>query len=101
MLKIVDGLILDPRVTVKLCPLLDHGPLPVIHAVIMHQTGGATAASSLGKYTDRTSTDHTGAHFLLDKDGTMYQTLQINRRCAHVAPIKSRCLAEMRCSKED
>jgi hypothetical protein len=101
MLKIIDGLIVDPRVKVDLCPLLDHGALVEVHAIVMHQTGGSTAAGALSKYKMINSKDHTGAHFLLDKDGTMYQTLQITRRCAHVAPIKSRCLAEMRCSTED
>ncbi len=73
----------------------------VVHAIIMHQTGGSKAAGTLSKYKMVNSKDRTGAHFLLDNDGTMYQTLQITKRCAQVAPIKSRRLAEMRCSKED
>ena len=100
MLTVVNGIIKEARVRVDLCPLLDHGPITAVHAIIMHQTDSSTAASSLSKYKDPAS-EHTGAHLLLDKDGTMYQTLALNRRCAQVAPIKSRCLEERRCSPAD
>ena len=100
MLTLVNNIVKDSRVKVDLCPLLDHGPITTIHAIIMHQTGGSTAAGTLSKYKDPKA-EHTGAHFLLDKDGTMYQTLALNRRAAQVAPIKSRCLAEKRCTPKD
>ena len=101
MLKIVDGLVVDPRVKVQLCPRLDHGPMPVVHGIVMHQTGGSTAAGTWFKYRNTQSSDRTGAHFLIDRDGSLYQTLQITRACAHVAPIKARCLAELRCTPAD
>ena len=101
MLNIVKGIILDSRVTVHLCPRLDHGPMPVVHGIILHQTGGSAITSAFGKYENKKSPDRTGAHFLIDNDGTLYQTLQVNRCCAHVAPIKSRCLVEMSCTAED
>lgn len=101
MLKIENGVIKDARVKLDLCPLLDHGPMPVVHALIMHQTDSSTATSTLNKYKNLKSSDRTGAHFLLDKDGTMIQTLAVNRRAAQVAPIKARCEAEHRCTPAD
>ena len=99
-LKVVDGVIIHPWVKVDICPRIDQGPLKEIHAIVMHQTGGSTAAGTLAEYKNPNG-KRVGAHFLLDKDGTLYQTMAITHQCWHVAPIRSRCLAELSCSKED
>jgi N-acetyl-anhydromuramyl-L-alanine amidase AmpD len=39
-----------------------------------------------------------GAHFLIDKDGTIYQTASLHKKTHHVGWIKSRCIAEHSCS---
>jgi N-acetyl-anhydromuramyl-L-alanine amidase AmpD len=39
-----------------------------------------------------------GAHFLIDKDGTIYQTASLFRQTWHVGKLRARCLAEHRCS---
>ena len=39
-----------------------------------------------------------GAHFLIDKDGTIYQTASLNKTCHHVGTLKSRCAHEQTCS---
>ena len=39
-----------------------------------------------------------GAHFLIDKDGTIYQTASLNKTCDHVGKLKSRCAYEQTCS---
>jgi len=39
-----------------------------------------------------------GAHFLIDKDGTIFQTASVLRKTRHVGHIKSRCVAQRSCS---
>ncbi len=95
-LRIVDGLIVDPRVRVALCPLLDRGPLKSVIGIIVHQTGGSTAAGTLSEYRNPLGRG-LGAHFLLDRDGTMYQTVQVNHKAYHVGRLRARCVAELTC----
>src|SRR5205823_1316303 len=67
------------------------------HAIVVHQTGGSTADSSFGKYKQGTE----GAHFLIDKDGTIYQTARVDRMCWHVGKIQSRCYSLKTCSADE
>ena len=39
-----------------------------------------------------------GAHFLIDKDGTIYQTARLTQKTWHVGRLQSRCVAELKCS---
>jgi N-acetyl-anhydromuramyl-L-alanine amidase AmpD len=39
-----------------------------------------------------------GAHFLIDKDGTIYQVASLHRQTRHVGKLKARCVAEHRCT---
>lgn len=89
------GVIIDDRVVKSISPSIERGPMPVVRGLIVHQTGGATAQSSLDSY-KRASAN--GAHFLIDKDGTIYQTASIKRQTWHVGKLKSRCMLEARCS---
>lgn len=66
-----------------------------VQGIIVHQTGGATAQSALDSYR-RSSAN--GAHFLIDKDGTIYQTASVYRQTWHIGKLKSRCMMESRCS---
>lgn len=89
------GMVLDQRVIKAIRPSIERGPMKVVRGLIVHQTGGATAQSSLDSY-QRASAN--GAHFLIDKDGTIYQTASIKRQTWHVGKLKSRCMLEARCS---
>jgi N-acetyl-anhydromuramyl-L-alanine amidase AmpD len=96
MLQIdVSGMVLDPRIKAARCPTIERGPLAKIQGIIVHQTGGPTAASSLDSYAKASST---GAHFLVDRDGTTYQTASLLKQTWHVGKLKARCLVENRCS---
>ena len=61
----------------------------------MHQTGGSTAESSLASYKNKGAN---GAHFLIDKDGAIYQTASVYKQTWHVGKLKSRCMMELKCS---
>ena len=64
------GYILNERVKRTPRPLIEHGVLRRIN----------------------------GAHFLIDKDGTIYQVASLHRQTWHVGKLRSRCVAEHRCS---
>ena len=88
------GLVHDSRVKLEIIPAIAHGPLMAIHAIVVHQTMSPTAESTLNQYRH---IGGNGAHFLIDKDGTMYQTVPLARKCQHVGKITSRCYQEHRC----
>lgn len=91
------GYILDERVKRTPRPLIEHGILHHINGIIVHQTGGASGASTLSSYTLQNAN---GAHFLIDKDGTgtIYQVASLQRQTWHVGKLRSRCVAEHRCT---
>jgi hypothetical protein len=89
------GYVLNARVQRTPRPLIERGVLQRISGIIVHQTGGASGASSLSSYTMQNAT---GAHFLIDKDGTIYQTASLFRQTWHVGRLRARCVAEYRCS---
>ncbi|WP_246791238.1 peptidoglycan recognition protein family protein [Acetobacter nitrogenifigens] len=69
--------------------------MTVIRGIVVHQTGAKTAQSSLNSYLNAGAN---GAHFLIDKDGTIYQTGSVYWIQWHVGKIRARCLAELRCT---
>lgn len=95
MLNITDGKIVDAKVVLQLQPLIERGPMKQVNGIIVHQTGGATAASALASY----ATGAAGAHLLLDRDGTVYQTARLNQTTWHVGKLRPRCVAELKCPK--
>jgi N-acetyl-anhydromuramyl-L-alanine amidase AmpD len=88
------GEVISPQVTLNLFAGLQRGAMPTVSGIIVHQTGGSTAQSTFNSY--RTSAY--GAHFLIDKDGTIYQTAAINQRTNHVGPLRARCIVAATCT---
>ena len=91
----VHGIVIHPRVTPAITSTIERGSMPKVRGLIVHQTGGATAQSSLDSYK---STGANGAHFLIDKDGTIYQTASVYKRTWHVGKLKARCLLQTTCT---
>lgn len=89
------GLVVDKRIIKAISPTIERGPMETVRGLIVHQTGGATAQSSLDSY-KRASAN--GAHFLIEKDGTIYQTASIKKQTWHIGKLKSRCMLEARCT---
>jgi N-acetyl-anhydromuramyl-L-alanine amidase AmpD len=89
------GIVEDQRVVKAISPNIERGPMLSIAGLIVHQTGGASAQSSLDSYKNAGAN---GAHFLIDKDGTIYQTASIKKQTWHTGKLKSRCMFEARCS---
>lgn len=91
------GKLLHSRITDKVNSKIEKGLLATVHAIVLHQTGASTAASSLSSY----DAGANGAHFLIDKDGTIYQTARINQKCWHVGQIRARCQEMKACSSDE
>lgn len=92
-----DGMVASPKIVLHPVATLARGRLGIVHGIVVHQTGGATAEAAFAGYASRPY----GTHFLIDKSGTIYQTASLLYYTAHVGPIKSRCLVEHRCSPVD
>ncbi|MDH5823552.1 N-acetylmuramoyl-L-alanine amidase [Luteimonas sp. RD2P54] len=75
---------------------LEKGAISGPVAVVLHRTVSAAPVSALAPLSG-----DIGTHFLIDKDGTTYQTASLRKYTAHVGPIKSRCLAEGTCEAEE
>lgn len=85
-----DGMLVDSRVIPRRLPAIEHGKLAGVRAIVVHQTDAPTAQQTFNAYL----AGGNGAHFLIDKNGHVYQTASLNQRCYHVGRlIKSKCLA--------
>src|SRR5579863_5576647 len=77
------------RVIVKIFPAIERGPMNVVNGIVVHQTDAPTAQSTFESYKNKGAN---GAHFLIDKDGVIYQTASLRQRTYHVGRVKSRCI---------
>lgn len=95
MLKIdKDGFVHDDRIKLHIVKTLARGQLGVVRGIVVHQTGGSNAQAAFAGYAARPY----GTHFLIDKDGTIYQSSSLLYYTDHVGKLKARCLAEHRCT---
>lgn len=83
------GMLFDSRVRQRRFPGIEHGDLDEVRAIVVHQTDGGTAQDAFNSYL----AGGNGAHLLIHRDGTIYQTASLNKRCYHVGRlIRSKCL---------
>jgi len=92
------GRVQNQKVQLAISQNIEAGDLLIIHGIVVHQTDSSTAQSTLNGYRAPKSN---GAHFLIDKDGTIYQTASLYKKTRHVGFIKSRCIAEKSCLPAD
>ncbi|MBU0889814.1 MAG: N-acetylmuramoyl-L-alanine amidase [Gammaproteobacteria bacterium] len=84
-----EGIFVDGRIIVRRYLNLEHGPISTVVAIVLHQTDSSTAQQTFNSYA---RSPH-GAHFLIEKNGQVYQTASLLMRCQHVGRhIRSRCL---------
>jgi len=89
------GMVTHPNVQPMRFTYIERGALTGIEGIIVHQTDSSDEKSVFAKY-QRTSA--AGAHFLIGKNGTIWQTASLLYRTDHVGPLKPRCLAQMTCA---
>ena len=97
MSKVINGKFVDTNVTQKIYSGLHKGKLSTIHAIVVHQTGAATAQHTFNSYGNSSN----GAHFLIDKKGQIYQTALLDQKTYHIGSIRSRCIETKECSKAE
>jgi N-acetyl-anhydromuramyl-L-alanine amidase AmpD len=88
------GMVVDHKVMPRRFPMIERTPMKAITGIIVHQTGSPNEQSVFANY----KAGGNGAHFLIAKNGTIYQTASVNNRTNHVGPLRARCLAEHKCT---
>ncbi|WP_261642093.1 N-acetylmuramoyl-L-alanine amidase [Erwinia mallotivora] len=86
------------RIVKKRFTTIERQDLNQINGIVVHQTSSPTADSTFNSYQESHAT---GAHFLIDKDGTIYQTASLYKVTWHVGQMKSRCYLEKKCPPGD
>lgn len=94
-----DGYLTDPGITHTPIAAISHAGISRINGIVLHRTASSTAAGTLSTW--RTRESGTGAHFLIDRDGTIHQTVSVNRQAWHVGAIRSRGEVEGTLTPED
>ncbi len=98
MTKVESGKIVDKAVEIKTYTSIDHGDLSKVTSIVLHRTDSSAANSTLAVYTKG---QKTGAHFLIDKNGYIYQTANMNKICWHVGILRPRCQIEKGCNRKE
>ncbi len=88
------GYLIHPDIKQHVMSSVERGAMSAVHGIVVHQTNGSTPESAFSAYQQR----GVGAHFLIDRDGTVYQTASVYKVAYHVGAIRARCLAEHRCT---
>ncbi|MBU1353889.1 MAG: N-acetylmuramoyl-L-alanine amidase [Gammaproteobacteria bacterium] len=88
------GMLVSAHVRPRRFSQIERQPLSEVKGIVVHQTGAERALSSFNSYGNANAN---GAHFLIDKDGVIYQTASVFKRTNHVGSLQARCLAEYTC----
>jgi len=59
-----------------------------VHAVVIHRTENNNLSEAINAFSDK---KRVGTHFIIDKDGTIYQTASLNKTTQHVGNIMAKC----------
>ncbi len=98
MAKIENGKIIDQRVEIKTYSTLEHGDINKVTSIVLHRTDSSSADSTLSAYAVGKKA---GAHFLIDKNGQIYQTASLKKYCQHVGILLPRCQIEKSCDPNE
>lgn len=93
-----EGYIDAERIIVKIFKAIERGSLVKVNGIIVHQTNSPTANSTFNSYKNAGAN---GAHFLIDKEGVIYQTASLFKTTWHVGKIQSRCYLTKKCDSAD
>lgn len=98
MAKVEDGKIIDKNVEIKIFSSIEHGKISSVTSIVLHRTDSSNANSTLSAYA---SGKKTGTHFLIDKNGHIYQTANMTKICLHVGILLPRCQIEKGCDPKE
>ena len=93
------GIVDAERIKVKIFSTIERGKLDAVNGIVVHQTNSPTAQGAFNSYADtKGPKPPNGAHFLIDKDGQIYQTASLFRVTNHVGVLQSRCVLTKKCT---
>ncbi len=98
MTKVKDGKLVDKTVDVKTYASIEHGNINKITSIVLHRTDSSNASSTIQAYANGKKS---GAHFLIDKAGKIYQTADMRKICWHVGILLPRCQIEKNCNPKE
>ena len=76
----------------KWTPLINHsspGSIEQRNTVVLHITDGSTAAGAIAWFRQTKAPNRLSAHFVIDRDGTVYQLLDIRDTAWHASQANS------------
>ncbi|SFD86767.1 peptidoglycan recognition protein family protein [Paracidovorax konjaci] len=88
----------DARIIARREPKIERGRMDKVNGIVVHQTNTATETAVFNSYGVPNAN---GAHFLIAKDGTVYQTASLFFKTNHVGRLRARCIAEKRCAPSE
>lgn len=91
-----NGYIQNAGYVIKPVAALEKGRIDGPKAIVLHRTDSTTADGTMQAFERGV-----GTHFLVGKDGTVFQAASLTRKTAHVGKIRSRCHIEGVCSLEE
>jgi hypothetical protein len=74
-----------------------NGERTATNGIVLHRTGGKTASGAI----DQWKKDGLGTHFIVDENGDIIQTADVDSKTSHVGRIRSRCNETSSCSKDE
>eukprot|EP01037_Dinobryon_pediforme_P043505 gene43505-54593_t len=83
------------KIKVKIFPKIERRRMDKVNGIVVHQTNASTIQSTFHSYAHEGAN---GAHFLIDKDGTIYQTASLYCITNHVGRLQSRCFITKKCT---
>lgn len=89
-----EGHFVSEGVQSRFFPAIEKGLLKKVNGIIVHQTDTATAQATFNSYLR----GGTGAHFLIDKNGAVYQTASLKKKTWHVGRLLAKCFETYSCS---
>lgn len=92
------GYIDAERIILRIFNNIECGKMDAVNGIVVHQTNAPTASSTFHSYQTKGAT---GAHFLIDRDGTIYQTASLFQITWHVGRLQSRCFLTKKCEPTD
>lgn len=93
-----NGHIYADRIKIKIFNNIEHEKMDAVNGIVVHQTNASSASSTFHSYQNKGAA---GAHFLIDRDGTIYQTASLFKVTWHVGRLQSRCYLTKKCEPAD
>jgi N-acetyl-anhydromuramyl-L-alanine amidase AmpD len=104
MLTINNGIVINPRIERRFNGKPSYVTRPnrpkmvTVRGIVVHQTDTMTATEAFNTLFGVNSHVY---HFLIDKDGIIYQTFSLEYQATHVGNIHSRCIRELTCTETE